>query len=151
MKTTAHFRIADPIQENLDKGYYDLRWRVLRQPWGQPRGTERDEQEEQALHRAVVSPEGEIVACGRLQLLSREEAQIRYMAVHPDFRGRGLGLMVISELEMLAFDAGIERLLLQARDNAVPFYQRAGYRILQPTFLLYDVIQHFLMEKKHQL
>lgn len=151
MKMSDQFRLADPLQENLDKGYYDLRWRVLRQPWGQPRGTERDEQEEQALHRALVSSEGEVIACGRLQFLSREEAQIRYMAVHPDFRGRGHGLTVLGELEMLAFDAGIERLILQARDNAVPFYQRAGYRILQPTFLLYEVIQHFLMEKKRQL
>lgn len=148
MNTTEKFRIADPLLENLDKGYYELRWRVLRQPWGQPRGTERDEQEENALHRAVVTTEGEVISCGRLQFLSRDEAQIRYMAVHPDFRGKGLGKMVLSELETLAYDAGMERLILQARDNAVPFYQRAGYRILQPTFLLYDVIQHFLMEKK---
>ena len=98
--------IADPFHENLENDYFDLRWRVLRAPWNQPRGTEKDEQESTSFHRLVKNEEGKVVACGRLQLNSPREAQIRYMAVDPEHRNLKLGAAIIHELESLATDAG---------------------------------------------
>jgi hypothetical protein len=36
---------------------------------------------------------------------------------------------------------------LQARENAVAFYERNGFHVVKPSFLLFNEIQHFLMEK----
>ncbi|MBL7923109.1 MAG: GNAT family N-acetyltransferase, partial [Bacteroidia bacterium] len=118
-----------------------------RAPWDQPRGTERDDLEESSLHRMIILNSGEIVACGRLQLNGPREAQIRYMAVDPAFHGKGYGRAIITELETLAADAGAEKVVLQARANALGFYEACGYQAVRETFLLYNSIQHYLMEK----
>jgi predicted GNAT family N-acyltransferase len=141
------FTISDPYTENRIEEYYQLRWKVLRAPWNQPRGTERDEMEDASLHRVVLDEQQRILACGRLQLNTSTEAQVRYMAVDPDFRGKGLGRLVLQELECLASDAGALKVILQARENALPFYAACGYEVVIPTFLLYDTIQHYLMQK----
>lgn len=142
------YLVGDPFQHGQEKSYYDLRWKVLREPWNQPRGTEKDEQEQDAFHRMVMSPEGKVVACGRLQLNSPREGQIRYMAVDPGFRNMRLGAAIIYELETLATEAGATQVILQARENAVEFYSSCGYEVLAKTFLLYDTIQHYLMAKR---
>ncbi len=38
--------------------YFDLRWRILRQPWGQPRGSERDSEDDSAFHLLLVDAAG---------------------------------------------------------------------------------------------
>ena len=148
IKLHEHFKIADPYHDGKLEEYFLLRWKVLREPWGQPKGTERDDLEEKSLHRMILSPGGKVVACGRLQLNDPREAQIRYMAVHPDFTGQGLGKMLMHELDQLAIDAGAVNIVLQARENAVDFYLSCGYTVVMETFLLYNTIQHFLMEKQ---
>ena len=141
------FQLLDPFVAKKEKDYYHLRWKVLREPWGQLKGTERDDQEDVSMHRMILSPAGEVVACGRLQLNSAAEAQIRYMAVHPDYRGKNLGAIIIHELESMALDAGAEQMILQARENATGFYIACGYSVVIETFLLYGSIQHYLMQK----
>lgn len=140
--------IQDPISMGMESAYYDLRWRILRKPWGQPRGTERDELEEDSIHRVVMDAVGTPLACARLHLNSPEEAQLRYMAVEQDVRRSGIGRMLLQAMEEVASSAGAERLVLQAREGALPFYQACGYSILQETFVLYGTIRHFLMEKR---
>ncbi len=57
--------------------YFDLRWRILRAPWGQPRGSERDSAEESAFHLLLLDHAGKAVACGRLHLNNSDDAQVR--------------------------------------------------------------------------
>ena len=61
--------------------YYHLRWQVLRQPWQQPKGSEKDDLEAQSYHRVIVDDMDNIVGVGRLHKSSQYEAQIRYMAI----------------------------------------------------------------------
>jgi hypothetical protein len=37
---------------------------------------------------------------------------------------------------------------LQARENAVGFYKRCGYAVKEKSYLMWEVIQHYLMEKE---
>ena len=67
--------------------YFDLRWRILRQPWNQPRGSERDSRDQSAFHLLVIDDNSKVLACGRLHLNSPSEAQVRYMAVNEDVQG----------------------------------------------------------------
>lgn len=108
--------------------YFELRYQVLRAPWQQPLGSERDQQEEQAFHLMLETAEGAVLAVGRCQLLDAETAQVRYMAVAPTAQGQGLGQQVLAGLELWAQQQGAQQLLLNARDSAVGFYHKQGYR-----------------------
>ena len=87
------------------------------------------------------------IAVGRLQFNTKEKAQIRYMAVAEDFQGQGLGSQIIATLEDIAREKSIQRMILQARENAVQFYKNHCYEIIEKTHLLFGEIQHWLMGK----
>ena len=91
---------------------------------------------------------GNALAVGRLQFNSTHEAQIRFMAVADDLQGKGLGSQIISVLENVAREKGIQRIILSARENALQFYNNNGYEIVKKTHLLFDEIQHWLMRKE---
>jgi predicted GNAT family N-acyltransferase len=129
------------------KKYYDLRWRVLRAPWNQPRGSEKDEREAESQHLMIPGPNAEAVAAGRLHFNSQAEAQVRYMAVAPEAQGSGLGSAILRELERRARAAGAQSIILNARENAQPFYARHGYKVVSSAPTLYDTIKHVRMRK----
>jgi len=133
--------------EQLDE-YFDLRWRILRAPWDQPRGSEKDEFDKVADHVAARDQDGRLIGIGRLHLNNKREAQIRYMAIEKDCRGLGVGRAIIEHLEVLASDRGVERVVLNARVNAVGFYQHFGYSVIGPGPTLFGIVKHSIMEKR---
>ena len=142
-------KIIEPATSEEFKKYYNLRYEVLRKPWLQPKGSERDEEEETSLHRMIIDePNGKAVAVGRLQFNTIEEAQIRYMAVSDDYQGMGYGSKIVKVLDNIAREKGSRKIILQSRENAVKFYEKNGYKIIEKSYLLFDEIQHWLMEKE---
>lgn len=127
--------------------YYQLRWKVLRKPWQQPLGSEKDELEKQSYHRMIINSEEEVLAVGRLERLGQHQAKIRYMAVSEQASGQGLGKQLILTLETLAQQLGITEIILEAREKAVGFYEKFDYLQLKKSHLLFDDIQHFTMKK----
>ena len=141
--------IIEPKSSEEFRKYYNLRYKILRKPWGQPIGSERDEREITSIHRMIIDDKtGEVLAVGRLQFNSIDEAQIRYMAVLDEFQGQGFGSQIISEMEDVARENGNKWMILSARENAVQFYKNNGYEIVRKTHLLFGEIQHWLMEKE---
>ena len=141
--------IIEPNTSDEFKIYYNLRYEVLRKPWFQPKGSERDEEEETSLHRMIIDePNGKAVAVGRLQFNTIEEAQIRYMAVSDDYQGMGYGSKMVNVLDDIAREKGSQKIILQSRENALQFYKSNGYEIVEKTHLLFGEIQHWLMEKE---
>lgn len=141
------FRIGPPESPEEFERYYALRWEVLRAPWHQPRGTERDDQEATSTHAMLSNSSGSCLAVGRLQLNTPDEGQLRFMAVRPDQQGKGYGRQVLRYLEAQAVGQGATRMVLQARENAVAFYLSEGYTNAGPSFKLWEQIQHYRMEK----
>jgi GNAT superfamily N-acetyltransferase len=141
------FLLTEPQSDSDWEKYFDLRWRVLRAAWDQPRGTERDDQEAQSIHVMVCDALRAPLAIGRVHFNSRSEGQVRYMAVEPSLTGHGLGGRVLSELEKRAGARGATRIVLNARKPAVPFYLKHGYVITGPAATLYGAIEHVRMEK----
>ncbi|MCS6905603.1 MAG: GNAT family N-acetyltransferase, partial [Bacteroidia bacterium] len=113
--------IHPPRNEQQWQAYYDLRYRVLRQPWQQPRGSERDELEEDAIHAALWQGE-KLLAVGRAHWLNPSTAQIRYMAVEPAYQGKGHGAAILHYLEAQVKVNGGEWIQLNARESALQFY-----------------------------
>src|SRR4051812_31647068 len=107
----------------------DLRYKILRQPWDQPRNTGTDNLEETSINAFIKDENGNVVACGRLQENENKTGQIRFMAVDNLQQGKGLGKLILKFLEAEGKKSGLTKIELQARENAVDFYKGAGYSV----------------------
>jgi N-acetylglutamate synthase-like GNAT family acetyltransferase len=125
-----------------------LRYKILRRPWNQPAESATDELEDKSVNAFIQNANGTIIACGRLQENEHKTGQIRFMAVDDAYQGQGLGKLILDFLEQKAISAGLIKIELQARENALGFYLTNGYAVKEKTFLLWNLIQHYLMEKK---
>ena len=102
--------------------------------------------EKDQLHFGLFEPEDNLVACVVAVRLSPTDARIRQMAVSPIHQRRGLGKMLMTELETDLRSRGFANLVLHARASAVGFYQTLGYAIIGDEFI--DVtVPHFRMVK----
>src|SRR6266446_2974527 len=126
------FTLAEPRTAQEWESYFDLRWRVLREPWGQSRGSERDDLDAESFHLMLRDSGGAVVAVGRMHLNSPSEAQVRYMAVDEGHRGRGLGSRILRGLEGHARAQCVTGIVLNARESAINFYSRHGYIVEGP-------------------
>ena len=139
--------IREPKSAAEWTSYYALRYRVLRQPWNQPLGSERDDYEFDHMHFAAFD-DNEIVGVGRLDFIEPTTRQIRFMAVEPNVQSKGIGAGLMRRMEAEAWDSGAIVIILHARENALGFYEKLGYVSVEPSHLLFGEIQHFLMKKK---
>lgn len=124
----------------------DLRFAVLRKLWNKPKETVTDDLEETSIN-AFIQFNETVIACGRLQNNGNGIGQIRYMAIDSAYQGQGLGKLIIKKLEEEAKKIGLKVIELQARENAVEFYKASGYTVKEKSFILWDIIQHYLMTK----
>lgn len=138
--------ISPKTKKEFEK-YYDLRWRILRKPWNQSIGSEKDEFETNSIHIMVIEG-SKIIGVGRGQFNTRKEAQIRYMAVEENQQGKGIGSKLLNSLENRLKKKGAEYIILNARESAVNFYKKHGYKIIGKSHTLFGVIPHFKMRKK---
>ncbi len=128
--------------------YFDLRWRVLRAPWDQPRGSEKDDREATSQHLMILGPDSRLIAVGRLHFNTPTEAQVRFMAVDPQFRGHGLGSLILREFENRARTAAATSIVLNARDDAQRFYLRHGFVVIGPAETIFSAVKHVRMGKE---
>ncbi len=140
-------KILEPKTESEFEKYFNLRFEILRKPWNQPKSSTKDEWEEQSIHVLMLDENGEAIACGRLQINSKDEGQIRSMAVRDDMQGKGFGKKIIEYIESKAQELKLKYITLDARINAVKFYENCGYKVIGESYLLFGLIQHYKMEK----
>jgi len=74
--------------------------------------------------------------------------QIRGMAVLDDFQQKGYGreLMLYCENYILSKKGNL--IWFNARESAIPFYQKLGFIVHGNPFLIVDIGSHYLMYKK---
>ncbi len=132
-------------QEWLD--YYDLRYRVLRKPLNKPRGSEKNEGDSSGEHFALY--ENQVIkAIARLDTIEPTIGQVRFVAVDSEIQGKGYGKLLMLAVEKKALKNGNKKMILHARDYAVEFYKKLNYNLLRESYKLFDVLQHYLMEKE---
>ncbi|MCC6369747.1 MAG: GNAT family N-acetyltransferase [Bacteroidia bacterium] len=125
-----------------------LRYEVLRKPWAKSIESATDDLEAKSVNAFIKNENGKIIACARLHENENRVGQIRFMAVDVAHQGKGLGKEVCGYLEKKARELGYLKIQLQARENAVEFYKRCGYAVKEKSYLMWEVIQHYLMEKE---
>jgi ribosomal protein S18 acetylase RimI-like enzyme len=73
--------------------------------------------------------------------------RIRGMATRPEDRGRGAGAAVLDALVSYASKQGATRIWCNARTPAIPFYERADFRVVSDEFEVPQIGPHVVMER----
>ena len=135
-----------PSSSEEFKNYDLFRWEILRKPIGKSIESLKDEYEDSSYHLIGVI-DNKIIACGRLHFNNAYEAQIRYMAIDEHYQRKGLGLKVIELLEAEAKKKQINKIVLNARNHVIEFYEKSGYKAVRKYEGSDTGIPHTTMEK----
>ncbi len=122
-----------------------LRTAILRQPLGLSFSTEELEKEKHNILIAAFE-EDEMLGCCMLAPVDTNCVQLRQMAVPGNLQGKGIGASILSFAENLAHDKGYKKIMMHARDTAIGFYEKLGYKISGSEFMELN-IPHHIMEK----
>lgn len=123
-----------------------LRDEILRKPLGLQLHPE-----ELALEKSDILlgafDEDKILACCILTPINDKTLRLRQMAVQNNLQGKGIGASIMSFAENIARDKGFTTLMMHARDSAIGFYEKFGYKVTGAPFTEVN-LPHHIMEKK---
>ena len=76
-------------------------------------------------YHVLEADDGSVAASVALHVLWHDLAEVRSLAVHPDFKGKGLGRQMVLSVEREARELGITRLFAWTLEPE--FFERCGY------------------------
>ena len=86
--------------------YYDLRWRILRKPWNQPKGSEIVKEDTEAFH-IMAEIEGKVIGVGCIHEIDGNIGRIRFVGVDDEYQKRGIAKQIMQILEDYARVQGL--------------------------------------------
>lgn len=123
-----------------------LREAVLRAPLGFTLSAADLDGEARQRH-FVLADEAEVIACVVIRPEQAGRVTLRQMAVAPGARGRGVGASLVRHVEEILQAEGALEIVMSARQSAVPFYEKLGYRSVGEVYASLG-IPHIRMEKR---
>lgn len=122
-----------------------LRNDILRKPLGLYFAPEELENEK---HEILIGAfeEDKMIGCCMLVKEEAKTCRLRQMAVLNNVQGKGIGRALMLFAETIARDRGFRKLTMHARETALGFYERLGYKISGEEFKEVT-IPHYVMEK----
>ena len=141
--------ITTPKSREEFKAYYALRYRVLREKFGLPKGTEKDDYEPISLHFIAVDDKKEEEIIGAVKMFEKAPgiAQFSHLAVAENYQGKGIGRMLVDMVEEKAHQMGYKVIGTSTRLTATGFYEKLGYRLIGVDYLMIGRMQTVWMEK----
>ena len=124
----------------------ELRKQILRQPLGLSFTKEELDKEKDNILIAAFD-EDKMLGCCMLTKVDADTLQVRQMAVNNNLQGKGIGASIMSFAENLSRDRGYKKLIMHARDTAIGFYEKFGFKVKGAEFLELN-LPHHVMEKK---
>ena len=123
-----------------------LRKQILRQPLGLSFSEDELEHER---HNILIGAydDDEMLGCCMLCPINHHTLRLRQMAVQNNLQGKGIGASIMSFAENLARDKGYQKIVMHARDTAIGFYEKLGYKVKGDGFIEVNV-PHHVMEKE---
>jgi GNAT superfamily N-acetyltransferase len=91
--------------------------------------------------------EDRILACCILTPVGKDTLRLRQMAVQNNLQGKGIGASIMSFAEDVARDKGYKNLMMHARNTAIGFYEKLGYKVTGDEFTEVN-LPHHVMEKR---
>ena len=124
------FTIKSPKTHDDFKAYYTLRYKVLSEPWGHPKGTEKDDYEPISEHFMAVNEKNEVVGVVKLYEKDKEVGHISHLAVAPEYQRQGIGHLLLDTVEQRGRERGFRTLGTMARATATVYFEKYGFRIV---------------------
>lgn len=122
-----------------------LRDRILRRPLGLYFNETQIAAEAEEFHLTAWEAE-RLVACLCLKPIDAFSLQMRQVAVLEERQGQGIGQQLIQFAEDFAREHLYQKMILHARDAAVPFYLKLGYTPVGAPFIEVTIL-HQAFEK----
>jgi predicted GNAT family N-acyltransferase len=122
-----------------------LRYSILRAPLGLNFSQEDLDNEKDHIHIASFEDD-DLLGCCMLTKIDQHTLQLRQMAVKANLQGKGIGESIMSFAENIARDKGYRRIIMHARDTAIGFYEKFGYKVKGDQFIEVN-LPHHVMEK----
>ena len=72
--------------------------------------------------------------------------RLRQMAVNNNLQGKGIGASIMSFAENIARDKGYKNMMMHARDSAIGFYEKFGYKVMGDEFIEVNVPHHVMVK-----
>jgi GNAT superfamily N-acetyltransferase len=85
--------------------------------------------------------------CCLLTQIEPQVLRLRQMAVVSGLQGKGIGKVLLQFAENIARDRGFKKIIMHARQTAIGFYEKLGYKVTGDEFEEVT-IPHYIMEKK---
>ena len=132
-------------QSDLYGQEIELRLELLRIPLGLSFSDEQLKAEATDLHFGMLD-EGRLIACAVIVPLSDTLAKLRQMAVAEAYQHQGIGATLVRSIESVLTVRKFQAIELNARDHAIGFYEKLGYRKQGSQFIEVS-IPHWRMSK----
>jgi len=124
------FTIKTPTTHDDFKAYYALRYKVLREPWGHPKGTEKDDYEPISEHFMALNEKGEVVGVVKLYQKAGCVGHLSHLAVAPEYQHKGVGHLLLETVEQTARVRGFCSLETMARLTTTVYFEKYGFHIV---------------------
>ena len=111
-----------------------LRQLVLRSPLGRSLDDSDLAGESEQLHYVYFDKRGDVVATLSVKKIEEKVYKLRQMAVREDYRGRGVGGMLVQKVERILRSKGCQKITLHARESAIGFYEKYAYKVCGDLF-----------------
>jgi len=122
--------IKAPATREEFKAYYALRYKVLREPWGHPKGTEKDDYEPISEHFMAVDEQiGEVLGVIKLFEKAPNIGNISHLAVSTNYQRKGIGKALVEAVEKRAQERGFKTVGAMSRITATAYFEKRGYHI----------------------
>ena len=123
-----------------------LRYEIMRKPLGLDFNEDELKKEKDDILIGAFEEEV-IIGCCLLTKIDSQCTRLRQMAVQKSRQGMGIGESMMQFAENIARDRGFRIITMHARETAIGFYERYGYKTKGDEFVEIN-IPHRIMEKK---
>ena len=130
---------------DLYQSSIDLRDRILRQPLGLQFSKEELLQENDS-HHLVYLEKGEVIGVIVMRPIDDNIFKMRQVAIDSKWQRKGVGQALVKFSETFTQSKNRSKIILHARDTAIPFYEKLGYHTVGNEFVEVG-IKHCKMEK----
>lgn len=124
-----------------------LRDLILRKPLNLEFTLEQLSEEYDSIHIGIYDEDTQLLGCLVMKPLSDTLVKMRQVAILSDYQSKGVGTALVKFAEVYVKQLGYKSIELNARDTAVPFYQKLDYSKVGPEFEEVG-LKHFRFEKQ---
>lgn len=128
-------------------GAYYVRIQAMARKHKIPLEVEFDEHDTPETKYIVIVDDYLPIATCRLYAIGERSVMLGRIVVLPEYRGKGIGTLVVREAEKWAKELGYETAVVENRDNKIHFYETMGYVIDYSKKIVGDTFTCYRMEK----